>query len=141
MEPEFASRFWAKVDRSGSCWVWTAYRTKAGYGQFGIAKRLVYAHRVAWLLEHGAWPTGCVLHRCDNPACVNPAHLFEGSRSENARDRDAKDRVRHGEAHPAARLTLADVLTIRAGGRPSVPVSERHIRKVRSGQSWRRAHG
>jgi len=44
---------------------------------FGVNRRLVLVHRLAWRLYRGPIPVGLgVLHSCDVPACVNPAHLF-----------------------------------------------------------------
>jgi hypothetical protein len=91
-------RFWMKVNRSGSCWLWTAGTTVFGYGQFFIDGRLEGAHRVSWRLHFGNIPDDlCVLHRCDVPACVNPAHLFLGTKSDNARDSVAKGRWGNAE--------------------------------------------
>lgn len=88
------------------------------------------SHRVAWRLTNGAIPDGLqVLHECDTPACVNPAHLFLGTQADNLRDMHAKgrgqagdrhwakvkpERYQRGEARCQARLTEADVRTIRA---------------------------
>ena len=63
-------RFWAKVDKGGECWVWTASVNNHGYGQFTHKGRPVKAHRFSWFLAHGEWPTQQVLHHCDNPPCV-----------------------------------------------------------------------
>lgn len=55
--------------------------------------RLEYAHRIAWEIEHGAPPSDCVLHSCDNRACANARHLFEGDRNVNNQDMIAKGRA------------------------------------------------
>lgn len=69
-------RFWEKVDKSGECWLWTAYTTKKGYGQTHIGGKTKYAHRVAYELSVGPIPDGKELdHLCRNRACVNPDHL------------------------------------------------------------------
>ena len=83
-------RFWAKVDKSGDCWRWTAFTDADGYGIFGIAEsRSVRAHRFAYEASVGPIPDGLELdHLChtrdldcpggdDDPhrSCVNPAHL------------------------------------------------------------------
>ena len=76
-DPSAVARFWAKVDRTGDCWTWTAaLRRPGGYGQFWAAGRMVGAHRFAFTLLVGPIPAGLELdHLCRNHACVNPEHL------------------------------------------------------------------
>jgi hypothetical protein len=147
----FVDRFWAKVDTSGDCWEWRAYRRVEGYGQFTVRKGyFVSAHTVSYALANGPIPAGMVIcHRCDNPPCVRPMHLFLGTPSDNAKDMVAKGR--QGERHPGtaranARLTEESVRAIRA-----VPtyrgvikfladqygVSTHTIGAVRRGQKWK----
>ena len=78
-------RFWSHVDKSGDCWLWTAYRTPLGYGHFGIGvDRKFKAHRFAYELVVGPIPEGLVIdHLCRNPACVNPDHLEPVTQREN----------------------------------------------------------
>jgi len=71
-----AERFWAKVDKTGDCWLWTASKYHDGYGQFRVGDRPRRAHRVAYELVRGPIPDGLVLdHLCRVHACVNPDHL------------------------------------------------------------------
>lgn len=69
-------RFWAKIDASGACWMWTASTNGVGYGQFWNGSRLVKAHRWSYERFVGPIPDGLQLdHLCRNRACVDPAHL------------------------------------------------------------------
>jgi hypothetical protein len=114
MRKNVKTRFMEKVEKTSSCWEWTAGKDPYGYGRFYDGKH-VGAHRVAWELFKGPIPQGlCVLHHCDNPSCVNPDHLFLGTRVDNARDRDRKNRTSRGERNGKAKLTKKQVLEIRA---------------------------
>jgi hypothetical protein len=88
-------RFWAKVDKTETCWMWTASKDRRGYGKFCVQRKIVPAHRYAYSLAHGAIPHGLfVCHKCDVPSCVNLEHLWLGSPSDNTADMIKKNR--HG---------------------------------------------
>lgn len=71
-----AERFWPKVDKTETCWLWTGARQAGGYGRFGGAQGLVLAHRWAYTALVGPIPEDMTLdHLCRNPSCVNPDHL------------------------------------------------------------------
>lgn len=88
-----STRFWAKVDTSGDCWLWTGALTIPGYGKFDLTT----THRFSYVLAYGPIPEGmCVLHRCDVRSCVRPDHLFLGTQKENAADMITKGRHKGG---------------------------------------------
>ncbi len=120
-------RFWAKVDKTDGCWVWTAGKNRTGYGRINIAGKNCYAHRVSWELAHGSPPPDCLLHKCDNPACVRPDHLFEGTRADNVYDMVNKGRARWGTVrgvnHGGAKLTEKNVRAIREDPRTQLCIA------------------
>lgn len=81
-------RFLAKcLPTTNGCIMWTGAKDKDGYGKFqlnaGGSQRHVRAHRFAFFLAHGQWPSRLALHACDTPACVNANHIANGTQSEN----------------------------------------------------------
>lgn len=125
--------FWARIDQSGDCWVWTGAKAKSGYGAVTIFGKTKPAHRVAYELAHGVALTSrqFVCHSCDNRACCNPAHLWVGSNQDNIEDMLRKGRQHlnrgtvRGERHGNAKLTEDAVRQIRTSSkRPTELASE-----------------
>lgn len=86
-------RFWAKVDKTGECWVWNAAINANGYGKFGIGGRTRSAHRVSYEFANGPIPDGLDLdHMCHIRACVNPGHLRLATTAENNQNRQSERR-------------------------------------------------
>lgn len=107
-------RFEEKINKTASCWEWTACKTEHGYGRISIGGRPVKAHRVSYGIYMGKIPHGlCVLHRCDNPSCVNPFHLFIGTALDNISDMHMKGRGNIGEVNGSAILSKSEVVQIR----------------------------
>jgi hypothetical protein len=114
MNAELFDRFWSKVQRTDSCWLWQGAFNSKGYGNFKIHGKALTASRVAWELIKGPIPTGMqILHTCDKPACVNPDHLFLGTPRMNAQDRNRKERQAKGERNGRHKLTPMDVSFVR----------------------------
>src|SRR5215471_2205267 len=69
-------RFWAKVDKTATCWLWMASKDRGGYGMFSVKRKPQRAHRVAYELLIGPIPDKHEIHHvCRVRACVNPDHL------------------------------------------------------------------
>src|SRR4026209_597513 len=108
------ARFWSKVQKTDSCWLWLASKGEHGYGWVALNNKNRHASRAAWELTNGPIPKGMfVLHRCDNPPCVRPDHLFLGTTQDNANEMSRKGRSLYGERNRRAKLTEAQVLEIR----------------------------
>lgn len=109
-----AHRFWAKVDRSGDCWIWHGAVKDDGYGAFEMHPKTWRAHRFAYTMCVDPIPRGkMVLHKCDNPLCVRPSHLYAGTAADNARDRGERGRTARGANGPNAKYCQEMIDTMR----------------------------
>jgi len=129
-----ADRFWANVERTESCWLWTGHLDDHGYGLIYTDRdhrpRMMRTHRVSWEMHVGLIPVGLfVCHICDVRTCVRPDHLFLGTAADNQRDMAQKgraargaasgshthpERIPRGETQPASKLTDRAVVLIRS---------------------------
>lgn len=85
-------RFWEKVTKTDSCWLFNSKR----YGNIRVGNGRKKATHVSWFLHYGIWPADKMLHKCDTPACIRPDHLFEGDQTANMQDAKSKGRTRGG---------------------------------------------
>jgi hypothetical protein len=89
--------FWAKVEKTDGCWLWTGPLDEQGYGRIKWNEQQL-AHRVSYILAAGPIPEGLAIdHVCHNGTdcqggpscihrrCVNPAHLEPVTAGENLR--------------------------------------------------------
>lgn len=129
-------RFFLKVQKTGTCWLWTGSKNKQGYGYFKVNGKVEKAHRISYFIHNGKIPNKRnILHSCDNPFCVNPKHLFAGTQSENMIDcvkkkrhqnqiltekqipiirkmyKEGKSQVEIGRKFGVARETIKNVIT------------------------------
>lgn len=127
---EVTARFLSKFVQGPQedCWIWTAGRFKAGYGQFNAGDgplRAYYAHRFSYEHFIGPIPEGMfVCHLCDTPACVNPHHMFLGTPADNHRDMRRKGRSVSGFAIAFGKLTREQAEEIRAARKLGVSGAE-----------------
>jgi hypothetical protein len=161
-------RFWAKVEKTSTCWNWTGGTVKGGYGWFHDGDKNVQAHRYSWERKKGPIPNGLwVLHKCDNTRCVRPGHLYLGTGKHNADDRSRRKRhfkhrqperfrehisaIRYRDGHPGehngmAKLNWSLVREIRARTsetRRSLAreygVSVQAVCNLMNGKTWKEA--
>jgi hypothetical protein len=79
-------RFWAKVNKTETCWLWTGAKHEKGYGLLKVAGQMHRAHRFVYELLVGPIPEGLSLdHLCRVRNCVNPNHLEPVTTGENIR--------------------------------------------------------
>jgi len=77
-------RFWSKVQKTDSCWNWTASTNEKRYGLFRFNGKTSRAHRVSYILTFGSIDDTLIVdHLCRNRRCVNPDHLDLVSQKEN----------------------------------------------------------
>jgi hypothetical protein len=114
-------RFWDKTEQVGDCLVWTAACNP--YGRFNYNGTVEYAHRVAWKLYYGKWPTGFIMHSCDNPRCVARDHLNLGDAKANALDAKAKGKM--GRPKALAPPTEHEVFALSNAGYSQRYIAER----------------
>jgi hypothetical protein len=81
-------RWWAKVEKTNTCWLWRGSLDRRGYGQFDVidsdGHRNHRAHR--WGYQQLVRPLNDdepLDHLCRVHACVNPAHLEPVTHAEN----------------------------------------------------------
>ena len=143
-------RFFRKVDKTETCWVWTGNTSRNGYGSIqsgGKGSATLSAHRLSYEMHKGQIPNGyVVMHSCDNPSCVNPDHLSVGTFKENTADMIVKGRKRttapRGADNGKAKLNDSLVRYIRQSERNTASIarelnlSANCIRGVRIGRTW-----
>lgn len=111
-------RFWGKVLKTESCWLWTGCKNKDGYGKIRFNGKTELAHRVAWELANGPLAEGLTIDhvwpKCQNRSCVNLAHLEPVTNKENilrgfgvSATNARKSHCKHGHPLSGGNLYLA----------------------------------
>lgn len=94
-----SERFWRKVTKTDTCWLWIGAQNSKGYGCVGIDRRVHLSHRIAYTWLVGPIPSGLTIdHLCRNKLCVRPDHLEPVTIGENIRRAHEYVRVcKHGQ--------------------------------------------
>lgn len=108
-------RFWNKVIKTPTCWIWTGAFDRSGYPMVTIGGKNFLGHRLSWEWGHRKKiPPGYVIrHKCNNKKCVRPTHLRPGTQQSNIDDRVKADRSAKGEQNGRAKLTKKDIKVIK----------------------------
>jgi hypothetical protein len=114
LSADFPQRFWTKVWKTETCWIWVGAGNGHSYGGLragacgtGIRTPIIRAHIASWILHFGPVPEGKhICHRCDQPRCIRPDHLWPGTHDENMRDKALKERG-------PRKISMVDVQEIR----------------------------
>jgi hypothetical protein len=101
---------------SDDCLEWPFGKMGGGYGVVTFRGKQTTAHRAMAIMAHGEPPVGAteVAHSCGNPLCVNPDHIRHATPRENSADKLLHDRMNSGERNGQSKLSLSDVLAIKA---------------------------
>lgn len=144
MTPE---RFYRKARRVGDCLIWQGKGRINGYGVAGYGGEHWLAHRLSYVLAHGAIPGELqIRHSCDTRLCIEPRHLSVGTAKDNAGDKVSRGRHLRGDTHPMKKLNAEQVKEIRsrhkAGGvmqkelAEEYGVSKQQVSKIIRGARW-----
>jgi len=86
-------RFWVRVNKTDTCWLWTGTKTPDGYPKLYVGygrdeSMYVLAHRYSYEQFVGPIPSGLTIDHvkargCTTKLCVNPDHLEAVTNVEN----------------------------------------------------------
>lgn len=130
-------RFWRRVEKTDTCWIWTGGRGAREYGIFNYPGGQK-AHRYSYELHNGEIPDGLTVdHVCFNPPCVNPEHLQLLTLEENSRRQQSKEWTHCRNGHEFTTENTVPVVYGLPDGR------QRFTRRCRkctndSSSAWRR---
>lgn len=123
---EFDLKFFLlKVNKTDTCWIWTAALGGGGYGQCTINKITHKAHRLSYRYFNGEIPANMVvMHKCDNRVCVNPLHLKLGTVQDNIKDMFNKGRQGGNSVKSLTKVEIDEVNELRRQGFTYIKIAE-----------------
>lgn len=135
------------IVKVGDCWECTSHVLNAdGYVTLRSSKlgRSDSLHRLTYKLVKGRIPKGNLIrHKCDNRVCVKPSHLLAGTHQDNKDDAVERRRHAFGEKNRHAKLTEAEVQTIKDSTDSNKSLSSFYgvhrntITSIRKGTTWK----
>lgn len=126
-------RLWAKINKTESCWEWTAGKNPAGYGIGVFNGKVGPAHRIIWTLEIGSDPGLFFMENsCGKRSCVNPKHW-----SISLRRRYAPGEIRISKFNCTTEGCSRPALTMTRPGpcEPCKQTAKRQRRKLRASEN------
>lgn len=77
LTPTQEKKFWLRVNKTSTHWLWTGSVSGRGYGQYHAStKQRTTAHRWSWMIHYGPIPKGFQIHhKCEVQLCIKPSHL------------------------------------------------------------------
>jgi hypothetical protein len=105
--------FGANVRVEGECWLCLRADRSVGYPCIKIGKKVVDAHRVAFILCNGPIAPGLVVrHTCDVRRCIRPSHLLIGTYQDNHDDMVARGRRASPRRVAATQRAIRDTVGV-----------------------------
>src|SRR6266436_2711342 len=100
-------RFWLRVEKTDTCWLWTGSKSRDGFGLFYSDGKTRPARRVSFEHAHGSIdPARKLWSSCWKNGCVNPDHLFYEPRRTPIFDRE--EQMYHARSGPVTVRRIAD---------------------------------
>lgn len=94
------SRLLSRLDKTGTCWIWTGECKDKGYGDISLNGKHYFVHRVMYAIHYGVDPGNFMVdHTCNTRACCNPKHLELVTPKENTQRMMAQGRHYTGQGN------------------------------------------